>query len=485
MKSRGVYETPGGTILLAAHRAMESLTLDREAMHLKDSLMPRYAELIYYGFWFSPEREMLQALIDKSQEHVEGEVTLKLYKGNVIVIGRSSPKSLYASKIVTFEDDAGAYDQKDAEGFIKLNALRLRLLGKRNAEARGEIMWPDTRLLDLFGIELPIVQAPMANATAVDMAVAVANAGGLGSFPCAALTDDKVAEGVAAIRSRTNRPINLNFFCHKPAPPDEARDAAWLKRLAPYYAELGAEMPKLPLKASIVPFTAATCAVVEQLAPAVVSFHFGLPDAALVARVKAAGCKIISSATSLREAQFLAERGVDAIIAQGAEAGGHRGMFIETDVATQIGTLALVHEIVNAVATPVIAAGGIVDGRGIAAAFALGATGCAARHRLSRLPGGHDLSRAPCGAGRARPADRHHQCAERTPGALDPHALRARARPAQRRHPQLSAGHARAPPAPRQGRSQRLRRFLVALGRSVPRAQPQPWGRRADQSACR
>jgi argininosuccinate synthase len=131
MKSRGVYETPGGTILYAAHRAIESLTLDREAMHLKDSLMPRYAELVYYGFWFSPEREMLQALVDKSQENVEGEVTLKLYKGNVIVIGRKSPKSLYAGDIVTFEDDLGAYDQKDAEGFIKLNALRLRLLGKR------------------------------------------------------------------------------------------------------------------------------------------------------------------------------------------------------------------------------------------------------------------------------------------------------------------------------------------------------------------
>jgi argininosuccinate synthase len=131
MKSRGVYETPGGTILHAAHRAMESLTLDREAMHLKDQLMPRYAELVYYGFWFSPEREMLQALVDKSQENVEGEVTLKLYKGNVIVIGRKSDKSLYSSEIVTFEDDAGAYDQKDAEGFIKLNALRLRLLGKR------------------------------------------------------------------------------------------------------------------------------------------------------------------------------------------------------------------------------------------------------------------------------------------------------------------------------------------------------------------
>jgi argininosuccinate synthase len=134
MQSRGVYETPGGTILHAAHRAVESLTLDREAMHLKDSLMPRYAELVYYGFWFSPEREMLQALVDKSQEHVEGEVKLKLYKGNVIVVGRSSAKSLYSDKIVTFEDDAGAYDQEDAGGFIKLNALRLRLLGKRRQD---------------------------------------------------------------------------------------------------------------------------------------------------------------------------------------------------------------------------------------------------------------------------------------------------------------------------------------------------------------
>ncbi len=132
MKSRGVYETPGGTILLAAHRAMESITLDRGAGHLKDELMPRYAELIYYGFWFSPEREMLQALIDKSQEHVEGEVTLDLYKGNVIVTGRESPKSLYSSTLVTFEDDQGAYDQKDAQGFIKLNALRLRTLAQRN-----------------------------------------------------------------------------------------------------------------------------------------------------------------------------------------------------------------------------------------------------------------------------------------------------------------------------------------------------------------
>jgi argininosuccinate synthase len=131
MKSRGVYETPGGTILLATHRAMESLTLDRGAAHLKDELMPRYAELIYNGFWFSPEREMLQAAIDKSQEFVTGTVRLKLYKGNVIVIGRSSPYSLYSESLVTFEDDKGAYDQKDAQGFIKLNALRLRTLAMR------------------------------------------------------------------------------------------------------------------------------------------------------------------------------------------------------------------------------------------------------------------------------------------------------------------------------------------------------------------
>jgi argininosuccinate synthase len=133
MKSRGVYETPGGTILHQAHRAIESLTLDRESAHLKDSLMPRYAELVYYGFWFSPERAMLQALIDRSQADVEGTVRLKLYKGNVIVTGRKSSKSLYSDALVTFEDDRGAFDQKDAEGFIRLNALRLRGLAMRKS----------------------------------------------------------------------------------------------------------------------------------------------------------------------------------------------------------------------------------------------------------------------------------------------------------------------------------------------------------------
>ena len=135
MKSRGCYETPGGAIMLKAHRAIESLTLDREVTHLKDELMPRYAELIYNGFWFSPEREMLQAAIDASQAMVTGEVRLKLYKGSVSVVGRRSPYSLYSLQHVTFEDDAGAYDQKDAAGFIKLNALRLRLQSRRDRKA--------------------------------------------------------------------------------------------------------------------------------------------------------------------------------------------------------------------------------------------------------------------------------------------------------------------------------------------------------------
>jgi nitronate monooxygenase len=237
------------------------------------------------------------------------------------------------------------------------------------------VSWPDTRLIDLLGVELPIVQAPMANSTGVDMAVAVAETGGLGSLPCAGLSDEKVREGFAAIRSRTSKPINLNFFCHDEPERDLAREAAWLERLEPYYRELGVEMPTPPLKATIYRFTEATCAAVEALRPEVVSFHFGLPAPELLARVRRAGCKIICSATTRREALYLAERGVDAIIAQGAEAGGHRGMFLETDVATQIGTFALVQQIVEAVGLPVIAAGGIGEGRGITASFVLGAAG--------------------------------------------------------------------------------------------------------------
>jgi nitronate monooxygenase len=240
--------------------------------------------------------------------------------------------------------------------------------------AGNALTWSGTRLLDLFGIEVPIIAAPMANFAGVDMAVAVAGAGGLGSLPCAALSPDQIRASVAEFRSRSTAPLNANFFCHIETPDDPARDAAWLQRIAPYFAELGVAAPVLPLPAGHPPFGEADCAAVEELRPEIVSFHFGLPAAPLLERIRAAGCKTMSTATTLREALWLAERGVDAIIAQGAEAGGHRGMFLETEVFSQVGTFALVRNICNAVDVPVIAAGGIADGRGIAAALALGAS---------------------------------------------------------------------------------------------------------------
>jgi nitronate monooxygenase len=236
------------------------------------------------------------------------------------------------------------------------------------------VRWPDRRLLDLFGVELPIIAAPMANFAFIDMAIAVAEAGGLGALPCAALKPDQIREGVAAFRARSQKPLALNFFCHQEEKADPTRDEAWLKRIAPYFVELGVEPPSLPLSRGHPPFGEGQCAAIEELKPDIVSFHFGLPAPDLLARVKDTGTKIVSSATSLREAIWLAERRVDAIIAQGAEAGGHRAMFLETDVATQVGTFALVRAIVEAVQVPVIAAGGIADGRGVAAALALGAS---------------------------------------------------------------------------------------------------------------
>ena len=214
----------------------------------------------------------------------------------------------------------------------------------------------------------------MANFAGVDMAVGVAEAGGLGSLPCATLNPDQIRVGVAEFRSRSAAPLNANFFCHIETPDDPTRDAAWLERIAPYFAELDVAPPVLPLPGGHPPFGQADCAAVEELRPEIVSFHFGLPETRLLARVKATGCKIISTATTLREALWLAERGVDAIIAQGSEAGGHRGMFLDTDVATQVGTFALVRSICDAVDVPVIAAGGIADGKAIAAALALGAS---------------------------------------------------------------------------------------------------------------
>ena len=233
-------------------------------------------------------------------------------------------------------------------------------------------MWPDRRAIDLLGIELPIIQAPMAGPVFAEMVIAVAEAGGLGSLPCATMDTAQAHAELKVIRERTARPVNLNFFCHTPPAFDAAREARWRARLKPYYDELG-----LPLDAPAsnrTPFDENGCALVEEFRPEVVSFHFGLPAFRLLDRVKATGAKILSSATTVKEARWLEERGCDAIIAQGNEAGGHRGMFLSDDIATQVGTFSLVPQIADAVKVPVIAAGGISDARGIVAAFALGAS---------------------------------------------------------------------------------------------------------------
>lgn len=236
-------------------------------------------------------------------------------------------------------------------------------------------MWPDRRIIDLFRIEFPIVLGPMAGVADADLAIAVAQGGGLGSLPCAMLSAEKAHEQVQIIRQRVSAPVNMNFFCHKAVPADPVREAAWKDRLTDYHEEFGVD-PAAPVNAANrTPFDSAMCALVEELKPEIASFHFGLPEQSLLARVRAAGCKIISSATTVREAIWLEENGVDAIIAQGAEAGGHRGMFLTENIAEQPGTFALVPQVVDAVHVPVIAAGGIADGRGIAAAFALGASG--------------------------------------------------------------------------------------------------------------
>ncbi|KJC58847.1 2-nitropropane dioxygenase [Bradyrhizobium sp. LTSPM299] len=236
-------------------------------------------------------------------------------------------------------------------------------------------MWPDRRLIDLFKIEFPIVQAPMAGVMDADLVIAATQGGALGSLPCAMISAEKAREQINIIRQRVSAPINVNFPCQAPADSDPVREAGWKLRLSPYYHELGLD-PAAPLHATNrAPFDEAMCVLVEETKPEVVSFHYGLPDQALVKRVKAAGCLVMSSATIVREAIWLEENGCDIIIAQGAEAGGHRGMFLTDNVAEQPGTFALVPQVVDAVKVPVIAAGGIADGRGIAAAFALGASG--------------------------------------------------------------------------------------------------------------
>ncbi|EJM58584.1 NAD(P)H-dependent flavin oxidoreductase [Pseudomonas sp. GM48] len=234
--------------------------------------------------------------------------------------------------------------------------------------------WPDTRILDLLGIELPIIQAPMAGANNSAMVIAACNAGGLGSMPAAMLSTDQLREELKTIRQHTQRPINVNFFCHQTPTPDEQRAQDWKNLLQPYYQELGVDFDAPTPVSNRAPFDNAACEVVEAFRPEVVSFHFGLPEKSLLDRVKATGAKVLSSATTVEEAVWLEQHGCDAIIAMGYEAGGHRGMFLSNDLSSQVGTFALVPQVVDAVKVPVIAAGGIADARGVAAAFMLGAS---------------------------------------------------------------------------------------------------------------
>lgn len=230
-------------------------------------------------------------------------------------------------------------------------------------------------LQQLLGIQYSIVQAPMAGVQGSALAVAVSNAGGLGSLPCAMLSLDALRQELETIRAQTDRPVNVNFFCHTPPAPDAAREATWRAALAPYYAEFGIDADSIPAGPGRAPFSAEAAEVLAEFRPSVVSFHFGLPAPELLERVRSWGAKVFASATTVDEARWLAERGVDAVIAQGFEAGGHRGNFLTDDLTTQVGTFALLPQIVRAVNVPVIAAGGIADARGVAAAMALGAAG--------------------------------------------------------------------------------------------------------------
>jgi nitronate monooxygenase len=227
----------------------------------------------------------------------------------------------------------------------------------------------------LFDISLPIIQAPMAGVQGSALAVAVSNAGGLGSLPCAMLPPDAMRRELAAIAAQTTKPYNVNFFCHVPPAPSAEREAAWRAALAPYYAEFGIDPAGVPAGPGRLPFSAEAADVLAEFKPPVVSFHFGLPSAELLSRVRSWGARVLSSATTVAEARWLEARGVDAVIAQGLEAGGHRGLFLSEDTSGQVGTFALVPQIARAVRVPVIAAGGIADARGVAAAMALGAAG--------------------------------------------------------------------------------------------------------------
>lgn len=230
-------------------------------------------------------------------------------------------------------------------------------------------------LQSLFGIELPIVQAPMAGVQDSALAIAVCNAGGLGSLPCAMLSVAALRTELTKLKAQTSRPYNVNFFCHTPPTVDAAREAAWRETLRPYYRGYDLDIENIPAGPGRAPFTNELADILSEFKPPIVSFHFGLPAPELLDRVRSWGAKVLSSATTVAEARWLEARGVDAVIAQGLEAGGHRGHFLSDDLSMQLGTFALLPQIVQAVKLPVIAAGGIADATGVSAALALGAAG--------------------------------------------------------------------------------------------------------------
>ncbi|MEX0941515.1 MAG: nitronate monooxygenase [Pseudomonadales bacterium] len=234
-------------------------------------------------------------------------------------------------------------------------------------------------LLTLLGISLPIIQAPMAGVQGARLAAAVSRAGGLGSIPCAMLSPDGIRREVEDYKGRFEGqavpPFNLNFFCHAMPEPDADKESAWREALAPYYKELGIDLPGLVTGPGRQPFSDDTMILLEELKPPVVSFHFGLPAGETISRIKDYGATVLSSATTVEEAMYLERQGVDVVIAQGAEAGGHRGLFLSDDIATQMGTFSLLPQVAAAVEVPVIAAGGIAGRDSVTAAFALGAAG--------------------------------------------------------------------------------------------------------------
>lgn len=231
------------------------------------------------------------------------------------------------------------------------------------------------QLAQWLNIDFPLIQAPMAGSQDSRLAIAVSNAGGLGSLPCAMLTPEALHAELSEIQSGTRRPYNVNFFCHETPAPDAQREAAWRQALQPYYDEFGIDASAIPAGAGRAPFSPEFADVLAEFKPPVVSFHFGLPAPDLLAKVKSWGAKVLSSATTLEEGLWLEKNGADAVIAQGLEAGGHRGMFLTGDVTTQIGTFALVPQLVKVLNVPVLAAGGIADAAGVKAAMALGAAG--------------------------------------------------------------------------------------------------------------